>query len=377
MKPTPGFLYEPRAFWSVGRIESATSRATRPPNVVQLPRADFTNGERFPVTLTKVCVAPVNYNFDRYSDAAAPPLTTANFRNCGVAALEFPGLTIAAPQRQYYAARPGHLQGLTPEPSYTPAIAGQNGSPAYASSIWGLSRWKFDHEMHIPRLGDLEFDLSSVAVDGTLPGAPTAPTAFVNFEETKQGLFGGQSRGALFALREWVPAGGAAYTFPFGADGFGPPTQGNTQTVWPSTSRLSARRYGAENPTSDGSVPVQGFSVMIDQISYDADTFAGHLPAPAAGSVLAPLAFRVACRARMRNGGTGAYWWRQGAPLALVTPTITPAQVYTLVNPITLGPGDSLALELSVPPPVVIGEDTIPSIYQVGVSLCGFAAIEA
>lgn len=375
MKPTPGFLYEPRAFWSVGRIESAASRASRPPNVLQLPRADFTNGERFPVTLTKVCIAPVNYNFDRYSDAAAPPLTTANFRNCGVAALEFPGLVIAAPQRQYYAARPGHLQGLTPEPSYTPAVAGQNGSPAFASSLWGLSRWQFDHAMHIPRLGDLDFELSSIAVDGTLVGAPAAPTAAVLFEEAKQGLFGGQGRSTLFQIREWV--GPASYTFPFGPDGFGAPTQGNTGAVWPPTSRFSARRYGAENPTSDGSIPVTGFSVMIDQITYDANTFAGHVPAPAAGSVLAPLAFRIAARARMRNGGTGAFWWRQGAPLALVTPTITPAQVYTLVKPITLGPGDSLSLELSVPPPVVIGEDSIPSIYQVGVSLTGFAAIEA
>jgi hypothetical protein len=79
----------------------------------------------------------------------------------------------------------------------------------------------------------------------------------------------------------------------------------------------------------------------------------------------------------MRNGGTGAYWWREGAPLALVCPTITPAQVYDLPEPITLGPGERLDVEVSSPGPTPMGEESIDSIYQIGVGLCGYASIEA
>lgn len=368
-----GLLYEPRAFWSVARIDSSAS-TTRPPRRVRFDRQHFMNGERFPVTLTKLCVAPINYTFDRYEDA--DPLSAANLRNCSVAALEFSDLQISAPQRQYYIRNPGDALMFTPEANYTPAAAGENGSPSFASSLWGVSRWTFDKPMVVPKLGDLELELGSYTQDGTLVGLAGSVAGTVQFEEVGSGLFGAQSRPTRqFLVRAYEPAPGA-YTFPFGPDGFGPPTQGTTNAVWPQGQGLSARRYGAENPTSMGSIPVTGFAVALDQIAYDLGTATGHVPALVAGTV-APLALKIPVRARMRNGGTGAYWWRQGAPLALVTPTITPAQVYSLREPITLGPGDRLEIELTVPPPVLVGEDLVGSIYQLGVSLTGYAAIEA
>jgi hypothetical protein len=124
---------------------------------------------------------------------------------------------------------------------------------------------------------------------------------------------------------------------------------------------------------------VHGFAVQIDQIDYDdvvIDTnLIAALGAPA-GQPVAPLSLRTAIRARMKNGGTGNYWWRPGAPLALVCPSITPAQVYKLPVPITLVPGDNLEIELETPGPITIGETEINPLYQVGVALCGFAAIE-
>lgn len=381
LRPTKNFLYEPRAFWSVARLDSGNFPATRPPNVLRLPRADFLNGEKYPVTLRQLCFAPINYIFDRYSDGN--PLSTANFRDDGVAAMERAQFVISAPQRQYYLKRAGVSQFATPRPSYTPAAAGQNGLPDYVSSLWGMTRWQFDHAMLIPKLGDLEFDLSTWNADGSFPPETGVQLqlAYIHFEETKAGLFNGQGRNSgVIELRPYSsPNANLAPLYP--PDGFGNFNAGagdpTLNGIWLPSQRFTAKRYGAENATSDGSIPVTAFAVMIDQINGDQQVAEQHVPAFNAGSTVTPLACRVGTRARMRNGGTGSYWWRPGAPLALVSPTITPAQVYDLPEPITLGPGDSLEIEMTVPLPAIVVGQPIGSIYQVGVSLCGYAAIEA
>lgn len=368
-------LYEPRAFWSLARVDTASAQP-RPPFTVRLPANDFLNGEKYPVTLTKVLVAPINYTFSRFSDAN-PALSAANFRNCGVAAVEFPRVVISAPQRQYYLRNPGHPQVTTPRPSDTPNNPGAAfGVPDYASSLWGLTRWQFDKPMIIPKLGDLEFDLSTITLPPGLLGPPIDPRATLHFEESGGNLFGGNARQSqeIFLKSYNNTLGG---TPPFPADGFGLSNYPQSiLSTWPSNQRFTAKRYAAENPSSDGSIPVTAFSVMIDQNVYD-DNIAESPLAPLPGSVLSPLSLRVAARARMRNGGTGSWWWRQGAPLALVCPTITPAQVYDLPEPITLGPGDRLDLEVTAPAPIIQGQVQIDSVYQLGVSLCGYASIEA
>ena len=369
-------LYEPRAFWSLARVDTSQPQP-RPPFTVRLPANDFLNGEKYPITLTKALIAPINYTFSRFSNG--DPLSAANFRNCGVAAVENPRVVISAPQRQYYLRNPGHPQVTTPRPSDTPNNPGSAfGTPDYASSLWGLTRWKFDKPMVIPRLGDLEFDLSTFTLPPGLPGGPPInPRALIHFEETGGNLFGGNARQSQsISLKSYNNTLGG--TPPFPADGFGPSNYvQSVLDLWPSTQRFSAKRYAAENPSSDGSIPVTAFSVMIDQSVYDSNLDEALVPNP--GSVLSPLSLRVAARARMRNGGTGSWWWRQGAPLALVCPSVTPAQVYDLPEPITLGPGDRLDLEVTAPGPVTIAgeEQPINSVYQIGVSLCGYASIEA
>ena len=55
---------------------------------------------------------------------------------------------------------------------------------------------------------------------------------------------------------------------------------------------------------------------------------------------------------------------------------MTPAQVYKFPTPITLGPGDNLEVELQTPEAVTIGGNLIEPLYQVGIGMCGYAAIE-
>ena len=87
-------------------------------------------------------------------------------------------------------------------------------------------------------------------------------------------------------------------------------------------------------------------------------------------------------KAKTSGCGSQESWWRDGAPLSLVSPTRTPALVGRLPVPITLQPGDGIDLELVFP----TGTEEYPWAgplefnnprVQMGVSFCGFAAIEA
>jgi hypothetical protein len=83
-----------------------------------------------------------------------------------------------------------------------------------------------------------------------------------------------------------------------------------------------------------------------------------------------------ATRARTRNAGTQEWWWREGAPLVLVCPSMTPGLVKRLEDPIWLGPGEQLMVEMEAPDPIVVGEETLAPTYNVGLSLCGYAVVE-
>jgi hypothetical protein len=125
--------------------------------------------------------------------------------------------------------------------------------------------------------------------------------------------------------------------------------------------------------------------VAINQIDYDdfaaADAdglgFDTNL-----GMKFGPVSQRIGCRARMGAGVNTDWWWRPGAPLALVLDTITPALVYKLPEPITLSPGDTLSVEADVPGTnyfdselaSITGETD--SRVQLGVSFNGYTAIE-
>jgi len=146
-----------------------------------------------------------------------------------------------------------------------------------------------------------------------------------------------------------------------------------TTALWPPQHTINPRTWKAQSPAAQGSAEFTGMSVMIDQIDYDDSNIA----AATTPSPFAMLATRIGCRMRLTDGGTKAWFWRPGAPLVLVFPDITPALVCKLDKPITLGPGEQLEVELTTPA-VTLNPSNVamPTTYQFGIALNGYAAIE-
>lgn len=368
-----GLLYEPRAFWGVGYYDTRQVGG-RPVGVVRLPRDFFLNGEKFPVTLIYACVAPVGYTFDLYNNTGAA--SVANTRNDGAAAVLDAQIVLSSPQRQHYMRVPGLLQAFPPEPRWE---NGQEQTSAVVpavqrSSPFNTYAWDFDAPMVLANRANLDFELSRYTLPGFMPGTNNV-YAYVGFHEIGSTLFQGISRIDNFLVQaQQVVAGDQTL---YGADGFGFSAGGQGVGSWNPTQKFSAREFTAQSQSSEGSVPIVGFEVMLQQQEYDNLVIATAPALTVAPTTIASLGTRIGTRARMRQGGTGAFWWREGAPLALVSPHRTVAQVHELHKPITLDPGDSLEVELTMPLAMVDGETTRDRITQVGVSLCGYAAIES
>ena len=381
-----GLIYEPRAFWSVHQVDTADN----PSGLITLPRADFLNGEPFPVNLTHLTFAPINYTFREFSDGA--PIDAATYHNNGAAALRSE-IFISAPQRQSYSRRTLQIPAWTPRPRWEPQISGT--ATPWASSLWGMSRWDFEHTMVIPEQGSLEIQLAGISMplgvqvppdpadvpqfsiavyEGPQPGKADQPGRLLNPGNVRI-----HERSDLRFLEARVGAVGVVAPLPFEGDGFGVSAlsvgAGVSSQFWPPDQQLSAREYDSQNATQGGSTPVTGFAVHIDQIEYDDEAINTDFAA-ANNQPITPLSLRTAVRARMHNGGSGHWWWRPWAPLGLVCPSWTPAQVYKLPVPITLTPGDNLEIELQTPGPITIGGVAIDPLYQIGIGLCGYAAIE-
>ena len=397
-----GILYEPRAIWSIDQVDTATQLNGR----VTFPRNDFKNASKYPIILTKLLLAPVNYLYRETQNGA--PIDPTTYHAGGAPAVNFSRILIDAPQRQNYSRQTLFGPSWPGQPTWEPQMRGVDldctgVEVQYPSSLWGVTRWDFDHPMIIPKLGTLELQLSpfnvttvpvdplnlrqvdfTVIVNEGPPAGSAAPGRFGNFPGNART----HPRSILRYADGFSPLrtsgqGGVGglqsqqrqIADPFGLNTYGVPAAVLSTIQWPSDQQLSAREYDAQNATEAGSTPVEGFGVQIDQIDYD-DVTINQFGPSAAGSPVSPLSLRVASRARTRNGGTGEWWWRPGAPLALVCPTLTPALVYKLPKPITLAPGDTLDVELEVQRPITIGINTIAQSYNVGISFTGYAAIE-
>ena len=380
----PGLLYEPRAFWSVGTIDTTAAHAGTQQLV--LPRNDFLNGEKYPITLTKLTFLPVNYFFQRLQAAIGP----GGYHLVADASFNEAQILISAPQRQQTSREPIRIMGHTAKPTWEPEITTSLGGAAgvtplaYASSLWNVCRWDFDFPMLIPPRGGLELGFSGITIPSVWLGdQPDMPLTVAVYEgpqpKTTQGgelLFPGNLREARRVPVWAVPSQVAPFiqpeaaVLPAKAAGF---TASIIQTWQPET-MLTGGAFKRQNANAASAVanPVTGFAVHIEQIDYD-DEYEALAPGVV---VQNSILTRIAARARMTDGGTKAWWWRPGAPLALVCPTITPALVYELPEPITLGPGDDLEIEINTPGPVTVDGNPETPVYQVGVGLCGYAAIE-
>jgi hypothetical protein len=133
---------------------------------------------------------------------------------------------------------------------------------------------------------------------------------------------------------------------------------------------INGRSFKEQAPNRSGAAKLTGMRIMYNQITYDNSVTIGTYGTDPPEV----LSNRIGTRAR-NISGTNEWFWRPGAPLSLVLDTITPALVYSLPRPITLGPGDTLDVEMNFPGVLSAQyEEDVP--FQIGVSLNGFAAIE-
>lgn len=374
-----GLLYEPRSFWSIGTFHTADYVAGR--RSVRLPRNHFFNGERWPIQINRFVTAAINYTF------VNPPAGASSFL-MGSGVVNRVRVNINAPQRYHYSTRvPFDMACVGPEATYMPGAkptvvpAGEGGTTFQPSSLWGQCALKFDNPLYIPRTAALEWDISAYTAwaSGTQSPTPapaaTVPTCYQLYEEPG-GLFSGDARTRSFRMRAYnQPIVDSDERWPFLRDPFQPVVPGQpleTPDWWHPDGRFNVRLFDQQEATRAGSTSITGLRTMIDQIQYDAFLIGEGVSALAQRAC--PLSMRVGTRVRLANAGSQTWWWRPGAPLCLVFDQITPANVYTLEKPITIGPGDTLDVEMVFPD--VTPDEQFASQIQVGISFNGFAAIE-
>lgn len=366
-----GLIFEPRALWSVGRWNTAAvSRLDGRKYAfgeVQLPRQDFINGARWPLVITRVSMAAINYLLmSNEPTVAVVPKTKETFRNAA-SVLASARFMLSVPRRQYYSKRPISSLSLAPRPTGTPSLRGT--AQDYASSIFGASRLEFDKPLRMPQQGAIEVALGAPTPYADEDQAETF-NAYVHVEELGGGLFPGNSREKNFELGTLIHTHPQLYL----PDTFD--TSGGTKGAqFPSDQMFSQTEFTKQRPSRSGGSAFSAISVLVDQITSDDGMQMSIVPG-IAGSPVCPLSLRTPTRIRTKGGGTGTDWWRPGAPLGLVFTDVTSALVYDLPIPITLNPGDQLSVVLQLPLDVTIDGVHLTPIYQIGFAANGFAVIE-
>jgi hypothetical protein len=361
-----GLLYEPRSFWSIANVAGQTYDQT-----VRMDRRHFYNGGRYPIEIRRIAIAGVNYLL------SGPPIANGAVGwNESASVIERVRVSFAAPQRFYFSSRRTPLAaGMAPRATAQPPV----GAPS--SSLWGQCNLTFDQPLVLPRTGTIELDLSAHTPwrrPGEVAVVEAEPTQATVVWQEVGGMFAGSGRShtmPLFTYTGPTHVADPAEKWPYPPDGYG--TGGApvnpSRNWWPAQSSFPAggpRGFSRFESTRSGSTEVSELRTHIDQLDYDAA-----LGAAFGATRACPLSMRTGCRVRTVSGGSREYWWRPGAPLALVLDTITPALVYELHEPFTMPPGEQIVVEVEVPGSAV-GQGQDQPTFHIGVSLNGFAAIE-
>ncbi len=374
-----GLSFEPRAFWDVATVDAISPAAQGNEQLIVLNSANFYNAQRWPIVIDRITYAPINYLLKRYAKAGGG--TPHGF--FAASNIFLPRATMAVRLRTAFSNEPMVVSMEATEPSYGGGPPSMD-TERFWSSNFGHVYYKFPKVMELPQDANIQFDLS--VFDGVTNAGAPAPvaharwaTAFHEYLHHDLRLGGARVFGA--------PLAGASATTqsPFG-EVISPvatiPGNLTSSATFPPQHQPTPREFDAQSPVASNSIEetrisrFYGISVAIDQIDYDDNAAAALLAAAGASFQPCMLAMRIAARARTRGGGTQAWWWREGAPLALVMPTITPASVIKLARPITIAPGDQLEVELRIPPQLpdatnVLAEAT----YSVGIGFNGHAVI--
>lgn len=382
------FTYEPRVLWTVQSIRAATSEASLAAARVVVPPDELRNVGKYPITLTHMIVGGVGYAFRQLDVPDPVPAPAAGFVQNSMSAPNLLEVLISAPYSQYFYRKDMPLMAWHSVPHSTPGMF--YSAVSYASSLWGMTRWDFPRPLRLPRKSTIQFDVSAWNVPG-LQALAEDQDAFlaVSFEEAHTGMFNGNNRhkervripiadpGAATAGSPWYPQAGP----PVPMDGWGA-VAGEVPDTFPAAGRFRADVWNRqESDRGQRDTHYTGFGVMIDQISYDEAINA--LGGNFANQPVAPLSQKVATRARVTDGGSGQWWWRPGAPLSLVCPTINNAAlVQELIEPIVLGPGERLEVELQAPVGGTFNTaassvaQQIRPYFNLGLSFCGYATIQ-
>lgn len=374
MHDTPDSVFEPRVLWSTARYQAVTRTSNQPPNRIRLTERDFLNGEHYPITLRYLLLDTPGVLMDDLDTAL---VQTETFRQARAAMLDNISVTVSARGLRHFARYPHALRAMgkvpTDEPRLPDAAAIVGGTNVQRNArLFNTFRWTFDKKLRLPPDAVIQAEFSAIADYGFLPAQ--YPQASLAFHQAGGGFANGSARVQRFTL---VP--GARSNLPFPIDAYQTQITGTgTGPTWPSTTRFNERNFLGQNTSGAGSANVMsGFSVAFDQRAWEAEVAAA-LPFGPSG-VIGSVGNLIGCRMRVPpgNGGSGAYWWREGAPLSLVCPTMTTAHVYPLPQPITLQPGQSLEVELEFPPAVTINPESGPlnTTYLAGVALAGEAKI--
>src|SRR6185503_5361115 len=314
-------LHEPRALWTVQALLAEALEANVEEDIVVstgrvlVPKDDFKNTSRYPITLTKMCVCAIGYTYREYEFTATPEAV----HNSMMAAQNQVKIFLSSPYSFHLDRNDFIVNQAPPDPTAEPGMRYDPTIGSYSSGIWGLNRWTFDRCLWLPRKATLQLDIGTWIIPDLGFGAPPAIYTSVQFDEPQTGILGGNNR---LRARAAIPA----------------------------VFDTHAAAVGIPAP---------------DALGVDF-----------AAKPIAPIGTRIVTRAKCSNGGTNEWWWRPNAPLCLVSPTMGPATVYTLRKPIVLGPGEQLEVELQAPPIVTIDDTPFQPTYQIGVSFTGYATIE-
>jgi len=397
-KKVPGDAwYQPKSLWSIGYFRQAQGDTSR--LRLTYSRNMLRNGTRWPCTLLRLAISPINYpiiNGVAFNQQASEPGTEGAFSAQVLADVT---IRINSPYRRGFSRQEINTS------AYPALNTGQPKGEGGQSSLWGISYLKFDIPTYIGKntscavrmAGYTPFTIRRQILD-PLPVlnsllAPPA-RAFAAYYE-RGGLFSGGQRLQAIRLNGANEPPGASVDnenrpqpdfftgVPFGLPGmYGNPAGSLPVINFPPESSFSARSFTSQGMTSSGSSEMYGASVMIDQREYD-DFLLDQMAAEGYALTdnnfqLAPLSMRIGSEASTSDGVSNNEWWTPGAPLCLTYDTITPALVYELPQPITLGPGEGLQVEASCPHyrDNLSGTSTQTCAGQVGISFNGYSKIE-
>ena len=361
-KPRSGFFYEPRVLWGMGFVTRVMPNEGAAQSVLVVPpsRDSYYNGERWPIILTSATTlvqSPAGFPYVGDSLFSQLPLEIGGIGTARYSVGRVTGLLEPQPSAEALESIAAGFD-LNPLPAHnlvrTPA------DTAYpltrTRGVYNTVRWDFDHALKLPPSAFLEMQLAG-RIPTPIDTSNVPVTADVNFfasapQEAAQWPANAMVRTRMPIGQLAIPTAQTYYsastfnasnegadvdatTLPFQSFAGGPLTQ-----LYPPTQVFTPRQSAQQRATYSAPTSLSGMAVSFEQAALDNALIAGM------GTTTGPLSTTTYARCRSRNGGTQNFWWRDGAPLAICFPTMTPAVTHRLRRPLAVQPGEGFKVTL-------------------------------